>query len=403
MNKIGRPGRRVIIAGVVFGVIVCGAILRTGLSSQTRSAVDKDIAVAVAKVGRSDLSEVISITGEMRPYQQTDLHAKVAGYLQAISVDIGDHVKMGSPIAVLEIPELREELTRSQAATAAAEEHVKSVEAKYEDQHRSLERLLTVAKNNQKLIAQQDIDTATSRDQAAKAEVALARLQVGECKATQDKMETMMSYATITAPFDGVITKRYADKGALIQTGISSSTQAMPVVSLAQDTMLRASFPLPESIVDQLKVGDAVTIRLPDLNKTIKGRISRFSRQVERATRTMEAQVDVPNPDWTITPGMYAVANFRLESRTDVLVAPVQAVKSGSSPSVFVVNDKNQLEKRDVGIGLQTADQVEITSGLNENDRLVIGNTGELREGMRVTSQPIGLAETPLKKVKTNG
>ncbi|MEO6848265.1 MAG: efflux RND transporter periplasmic adaptor subunit [Chthoniobacterales bacterium] len=389
----------------LFMVIAALAILLTVvLIYSAASSVPKEIAlpVAVEKAGYTNLEQSISVTGEMRPNQQIDLHSKVAGYLQSIKVDIGDHVKEGSVIAVLEIPELREERESGQAATAAAEQSVKSAQAKYNETHSALQRLQEVSKKNPKLIAQQDVDNATGRDQSAAADVAESQQRVAECKANQDKIDTMLNYATITAPFDGVITKRYADPGSLIQAGISSNTQSMPVVSLAQDTLLRATFPLPESVVANLKTGDAVSIVIPALNKTVQGTISRFSRQVERATRTMEAQVDIPNADRAITAGMYAVANFSLENKKNVLTIPIQALKPGENPTVFIVNEKLEVEKRQVVPGMQTPDRVEIKSGLKNKDLVIIGNTNELRPGMHVTVDT-KVAEVPLAKNKNHG
>jgi len=359
--------------------------------------------VAVAKAVRGDLSQTISVTGDMRPNQQIDLHAKVAGYLQKINVDIGDHVKEGDVIAVLEIPELNEEVESARAATEAARQAVKSADAKYREVHLSLQRLQEVAKKNPKLIAQQDLDDANSRDLAAAADLALAGQHVAECRADQNRVETMVKYATITAPFDGVITRRFADPGALIQAGISSDTQALPVVSLAQDSVLRATFPLPESIVARMEIGDPVQIQVPALGRTLAGKVSRFSRHVERATRTMEAQIDVPNPGAAITPGMYAVADFDVETRRNVLTVPVMAVKTGAEPSVFTVNARNQIEKKPVKLGLETPDAVEVDGGLKAGDLVVIGNTGELRDGMPVAAKEASLAESPVVKDQHHG
>jgi RND family efflux transporter MFP subunit len=389
---------------VLSAVLVAAALAGVALSRKSAPAREASTPpVAVVKAGLADLTNTVSVTGEMRPNQQIDLHAKVAGYLQAINVDIGDHVKEGQVIAVLEIPELKEEVNSAKAATAAGQEAVKSAEAKYHEAHLSLQRLQEVAKKNPKLIAQQDLDNATSRDQVAAADLALATQHVAQSQANEDKVETMAKYATITAPFDGVITKRYADPGALIQAGISSNTQAMPVVSLAQDSVLRATFPLPESVVARMKVGDNVAVRIPALDKTVRGKVSRFARQVERSTRTMEAQIDVPNSEGLVTAGMYAVADFDLEHRAHALSVPVQALKAGAEPSLYVVTGKNTVEKRRVVIGLQTPEAVEIKEGLQAGETVVIGNTGELRDGMQVMPKLMDVAAAPESKPKNNG
>ncbi len=369
-------------------MILCSLLVLTFWGNRKAKAKQGELPlVAVTEIREANLANVMSITGEMRPYQQINLHAKVAGFLQSIHVDIGDHVKEGSVIACLEIPELHEELARAKAGVAAAQESVKSEEAKYHDVHLLLQRLQKVAQKNPHLIAQQDLDTANSRDSSAAAHLALAAQQVAESKADEDKIETMLDYATITAPFAGVITKRYADPGALIQAGISSNTQAMPVVSLAQDNILRATFPVPESIVTRLHVGDQVQIEIPALNKKILAKVSRMACQVDQSTRTMEAQMDVDNADLSITPGMYAIADVQIDHREGILAAPVQAVKMGTENCVFIVNEKQKVEKRIVELGIQTAEWVEIKQGVKLGDLIIIGNTSELHPGMRVTAK----------------
>lgn len=392
-----------------FGGAACGlslvgyAAFAFSKEEKPQASAETSPMVAVVKADRQDLKQTMSVTGEVRPYQQIDLHAKVAGYLQSISVDIGDHVRKGEVIAVLEIPELGQELDRAQAATEASQENVKSAQARYADVHLSSQRLQAVAAKNPKLIAQQDLDNANSKDRVAAADLASAQQQEEECKAAEAKIRTMLSYSRIVAPFDGVVTKRYADEGALIQAGTSSNTQSMPVVSLAQDDILRATFPAPESVAAKLRIGDDVKITLPDTNRTISARISRFSHEIESATRTMEVQVDLPNPNGSITPGAYALADFDVAKRQNVLSVPVQAVKAGDPASVYVVDAAGKVEKRDVSLGMQTPDLVEVCKGLKDGDLVIIGDTSELQPGMHVTSSAVGLADSLIQKGKNNG
>jgi RND family efflux transporter MFP subunit len=344
--------------------------------------------VSAIRVTRADLTRTITLSGEFQPYEEVELHAKVAGYVRSIRVDVGHHVKAGDTIAVLEIPELNDDLKKAAAATRAAREDMKRAQAHHDEVHIANQRLLQVAKERPNLVAQQDIDVATAEDLGSEAALASARQRIEESEANESRMHTMFAYGTITAPFDGVITRRYADTGALIQAGTASNTQAMPVVSLAEDRLLRLRFPVPESVVSFIREGTAVDVEVPALHRTFKGRVARYSGQVDRATRTMHTEVDVPNQDLRLTPGMYASVTIALEERPHALCLPVQALMGRSA---FVVGEGDRVEKREVKVGLETPERVEVLEGLHEGDLVVVGGRGQLQPGDRVVPKVQGV------------
>jgi len=180
----------------------------------------------------------------LRPYQEIELHAKVSGFVQNITVDVGDHVKEGQLIAELELPEVEHDLDHALASQRHAAQQIRRAQAAWDDAHLTLDRMASVEKAQPNLIAQQDIDTATAKERGAEADLAAAREQESAAAAEVNKLKTMLQYARITSPFEGVVTKRYADKGALIQAGTSSSTQAMPLIRLSQNNSLRLVFPV---------------------------------------------------------------------------------------------------------------------------------------------------------------
>jgi RND family efflux transporter MFP subunit len=365
--------------------------------------------VAVAKAGTSDLSHVLVLTAEFTPFQEVDLMAKVAGYVKNINVDLGDRVKQGQLIAVLEIPEMTNEVTkakagvqRSQAQVTQAQDEVKRAESGHQMAHLNYERLAAVMKTRPGLIAQQEVDDAQSKDLVAEAQVQVAKSnlaaaveQVGVTKADLGKYETMFDYTRVTAPFSGVITKRFANTGSMIQAGTASQTQAMPIVRLSENSLLRLTLPVPESAVPTVHVGQQVDVRVPTLNRTFPGKVARFSDKVQSATRTMDTEVDVPNSSLVLVPGMYAEVDLTLQRSNDALAIPVSAVdldSSGSSDDgrknttgkVLVVKPDNHLELRNVTIGLETANRVEIRSGLRDGELVVIGNRAALQPGQVV-------------------
>jgi RND family efflux transporter MFP subunit len=357
--------------------------------------------VAVTKVTTADLSHDLVLTAEFKPYQEVDVMAKVAGYVKEIKVDIGDHVKEGELLATLEVPEMADDLRRDTAAVARAEADVKRsqdeqerAQSAHDIAHLSLQRLSAVNEKRPGLIAQQEIDDARSRDlvseaqiSAAKSAVASAQQQVDVNKAELAKIHTLMDYTRVTAPFTGVVTKRYADTGSMIQAGTASQTQAMPVIRLSQNSKLRLILPVPESAVPTVHIGQRVQVKVPTLNRTFQGTVIRFADKVALATRTMDTEVDVENPTLVLIPGMYAEVNLTLQQRDRVLALPVSAVDAeagGGKGRVLYVTPNGRVEQRHIALGLETANRVEVRSGLNEGDMVVLTGRASLETGQEV-------------------
>jgi RND family efflux transporter MFP subunit len=356
-------------------------------------------AVAVEKVTREDLARTLELAAEFRPYQEVSLHAKIAGFLKAIHVDVGDHVKKGQLIAELEAPEMTQELTqaegtlkRSQLDVDRARAELQRSEAQHSIRQVSYERLSAVVEARPNLVAQQEIDDASSRLQEADAQLSVAReaissseQQVQIATAGKERFDTMLAYLRITAPFAGTITKRLADPGAMIQAGTASNVQAMPVVELSEVDRLRLVLPVPESVVPRVRANAPVEVRVDALKRVFQGRISRFSGKLDSATRTMETEVDLDNPDSVIKPGMFGYATLELEQRQGVLTVPVQALSGRSAPiTVLVIGADKRLQERQVTLGLETPSRIEVLSGLREGEMVIVGARANLRAGLLV-------------------
>ena len=365
--------------------------------------------VAAAKVLRTDLTRALAVTAEFRPYQVIDVHAKVSGYVKRIYVDVGDRVKEGQLIAVLEIPELQDDVQTAEASVSKSQEEIRRAQADlertqsaHEVEHLASSRLVDVSKTRPGLVAQQEVDDAVGRDRVAEAQVATAKAtlstadqQLRVAQADRERVRTLFAYAQIKAPFAGVITKRYADTGSMIQSGISSQTQSMPLVTLAQDNLLRLVIPVPESAVSRIRLGSPVEVSVSTLGKKFEGKVARFADQVDMATRTMHTEVDVPNPKGELVPGMYASASLVLNNERNALAVPVQALtRAEDGITVLLIDKNNKLEERPVKIGVEAPDQVEILSGLAEGDLVVIGNRSQLQPGMAVQPKVISIAQT---------
>ena len=367
-----------------------------------RSVPEETPTVAAAKATSQNLSRNVVLTAEFIPFQEVEVMSKVAGYVKEIRVDVGDHVKQGQLLATIEVPEMQDDMSRSQATIEQSEselasyrDEIRRAESAYDIAHVSYQRLAGVVKERPGLVAQQEIDDAHSRELGAEAQLAGAksRLAAAMQKVNVNRTElarvkTMQAYTQVTAPFDGVVTKRYANTGAMIQAGTASQTQAMPVVRVSQNNLLRLILPVPESIVPLVHVGQALTVQVPTLNKNFLGHVARFSDRVQQATRTMETEVDVPNPNFALIPGMFAEVNFTTDSRNHALTIPIAAVDlaagSEKAGKVLTVSQDGVVESHDVSLGLQTADSFEVVSGLQEGDVVIVGNRANLRAGQHV-------------------
>jgi RND family efflux transporter MFP subunit len=399
------------ILSIVLAALLAPACSRTeAVETNAKSEKADAPVVAVAKATTADLSHSLKLTAEFRPYQEVEVMAKVAGYVKQIYVDVGDRVKKDQLLAVLEVPELADDVTRDKAAVdraradvARAEDEQRRAESAHEITHISYSRLEKVSQQKPGLVAQQEIDDARSKDlvseaqvDSAKSALVASRQQVDVNSAELSKVRTMIEYTKVTAPFAGVITKRYANTGSMIQAGIASNTQAMPLVSLSENAQLRLILPVPESAVPGVHIGQQVEVKVPTLNRSFPGRVARFSDKLQLSTRTMDTEVDVSNPSLVLIPGMYAEVNLTLAQKNNVLTVPVTAVdvdtapeggdgnKGATSGTVMLIGPENHLEVRKVKLGLETSTSVEIREGLQEGDLLVIGNRGGLQTGQRV-------------------
>jgi RND family efflux transporter MFP subunit len=254
------------------------------------------------------------------------------------------------------------------------------------------------------LVAQQEVDDTQAKDlesegqeASAEAELSGAKQQLEVAEANQKQYAAMAGYTRITAPFAGVITNRYADTGALIAAGTSSSTQAIPVVRLAQTSKLRLVVSIPESLAGQIHLGDPVKVRVQALDTEIEGKVSRFADSLERQTRTMETEIDFDNHAGRLIPGMYAETRLSMREKKNALTVPLEAVsRNGDEATVLEVSAQNVVEERPVRLGLEDNARVEVVSGLAEGERVVIGNRNEFHNGEKIQPRDLngGAART---------
>jgi len=350
------------------------------------------------------MSQKLTVSSELVPFQEIEVYAKESGFVKQLLVDYGTHVHAGQLMAVLEIPELEAQVQQDQAAIVTQQNEVTRAthdvardQAQHNVFHVQYTRIAGVAKEQPGLVAQQEVDDAQGKDLASESQIeaaqgaldaAKSQLVMARAKLTSD--QALFSYARITAPFNGVVTQRYANLGALMQAGTSSSTQAMPLVKLSEDDLFRLVIPVPESYVSHIRIGDTVNVNVPSLNRSFPGKVARFSVDVQQDTRTMHTEVDVPNPGGVMMPGLYAEATIATATQANALAVPAGAVDhNGDSVTVDVLDASHKIEVRAVKLGIQTPTDAEVLSGLQEGEMVVISDRSGLKPGQEARPKVI--------------
>jgi membrane fusion protein (multidrug efflux system) len=329
--------------------------------------------ITVVQPKRGDVVRSITLPGDLVGFYEAALHAKVSGYLKSIAVDKGDTVTQGQVLAEIEVPELQQKLKRARA--------------NLEIRRLTRERLEHVWSSDKRLVAREDVDIAESKFQEAQAEV--------------EELEALLNYTHIVAPFDGVVTGRFVDPGALIQASGSqpkfasqgsahAKGESMPVVSIANISTLRVYVYVPENEASDIHEGIPATLILKEFpGRQFTGTIARFTRSLDLSTRTMLTEVDLDNSKHELYPGMYADVRLDLVRHPDVLQLPSTAIGTSESENfVYVVRD-NHLVKASVRLGIGTEGWVELTTGVSGTEHVVKNLSPALSDGELV--QPLML------------
>ncbi len=379
-------------------LLLFGTGCRPNGNGSTEAVQSPPLAV-VAIASRAPLANTLNVAGEFLPLQEVELHAKVAGYIRHIGVDIGDKVKAGQVLATLDIPELTAQVQGADAGVRQTQEEVTRArsevlraQADYDALHSAAMRLQQASDARPGLIAQQELDDALAKDRGAAAQVDAAKSalsateqQLGVSRADSQHYAALADYSKIIAPFSGVVTWRYADTGSLIQAG-TTNAGSMPVVKIAEVDMLRLRLPVPEALAPFVRIGDSASIHIQAVDETFPGKITRNTASLDPSTRTMQVEIDVPNGDGKLSPGMYADVSLNIERSGDALVVPMQSVdQSSTQPTVMLVDSANKVEKRVVRVGVSTANRIEILSGLSKGDRVIVANQATFQPGETVT------------------
>src|SRR5437899_6337035 len=355
---------------------------------------NEPIVVNVAQCERKDFVRQIALPASVEAFEQTTLYAKTSGYLKWLKVDVGDHVRKGQVIAQLDIPEMAKEYQGAEAdqqsITANMENlhaEVERAEAELELKKVTYERYKGIREQEPDVMPQQQVDEARAQFQVtqamlkvAESKINVAKSQAAKAEAARARIATLMEYANIRAPFDGVVIKRYVDPGALIQQA-SSQTNVSPLVTVARVNTLRIFIDVAEPEVRFVKRGSSVTFVVDALPGTeYEGYTTRFAT-LDPKTRTMRTEIDIPNRDGLLRPGMYGNVKLTLERRAMALTVPASAIISeGGKKYVYTVED-GRAKRVAVQTGFDDGINIEITDGLNGNEKVITSGTSGVKDG----------------------
>lgn len=351
---------------------------------------------------RGDIHRFVTLPGTIKADQEATLYAKVPGYLKSINVDIGDTVQAGKTVAQIEVPELSADLLRAKAAIARAEaEKVKAgtevTKAKVEqDASKSdFDRVSKARKSSPDLITPQALDDAKARFDSAKASFTeaqagekLAAARLGEAQAELKRIEALLAFAQVEAPFAGVVTARFVDAGAFIPSATSgSAARNAAIITLMDFQKVRASVIVPEVEASLVQNGQPVKVVVEGLgNRTFSGSVTRHAFALDAATRSLQVEADLPNPNKDLRPGMYATVRVGVEKHTNALLIPVGALlMEKANASVFLLVD-GKAKKTPVKIGFNDGSNVEVVSGLAGGERVLVFGKIALTDGQSVTA-----------------
>jgi RND family efflux transporter MFP subunit len=368
-------GKRLLWFMVIPALLACSALVTAyarRTSNQSLAATTKTLALQNVNVIHAEPGSPVTdltVPGTVQAFSESPIYARINGYLRVWNADIGAHVRKGQLLAVIEAPEIDQELSHARAMLAQAQANLQLAtvtSARYRD---------LIQSNS---VSQQEVDNNNQNLNSQTANVQAASAEVG-------RLEQMRGFEKIYAPFDGVITARRTEVGDLINAG--NSGLGAELFRISNITTMRVYVNVPEVYSEAIASGVRASMEVASLsNRQFTGTVARTSHAIGMNSRTLLTEVDVPNPKGELFPGAYAQVHFHLALKTVPLVLPGNTILfQAQGPQVGVVNNQNHVELRKVTVGRDFGNRVEILSGISQPDAVIANPPDYLVEGMSVT------------------
>src|SRR3984885_6636954 len=346
MNFTSRTGIKALT--VVIGVGVAGIVADWHLAASPSLVSpwkpDKLPRVEVVHPRRAAVAQRLQTNATLEAFEESDLFAKVSGYLSDVRVDIGDHVKAGQVLAVIDVPEMQQELAEAEAHLESKKSSLESARSQVDHAKANLFLQTALAKDRDQLgegrnfISSQTLDQVHANADIARADLgvaeanrALAANEIDVAAATVERIKALLAYTQIVAPFDGVVARRFVNRGDLVQgaTATRTTPSAGSLFTVQRIDTIRVFCDVPENDVPHLHVGQPAIVKPSGFDgEPFLGKVTRFSLRLDPETRNMRTEIDLPNPKERLYPGTYAVVSLEMNRRPDGLTIPAAAVGS---------------------------------------------------------------------------
>jgi RND family efflux transporter MFP subunit len=385
MNFATRTGIKVLVVVVVAlgaGGIVAERHLAASPSPVNSTKANRPPRVEVVRPRRVTVAQRLQTNATLEAFEEADLFAKVSGYLSDVRVDIGDHVKAGQVLAVIDVPEMEKELAEAKAQLESKRSSLESARRQLDHHKANITLQEALLRRREELgsaghfISDRVLDEVRANAEIAKADLsvaeanrALAANQVDVAAATVEKIKTLLAYTQIVAPFDGVVARRLVNRGDLVQAATATRTtpSAGSLFRVQRIDTIRVFCDVPENDVPHVHIGDPAIVKPSGFDgEPFFGKVTRFSLRLDPETRNMRTEIDLSNPDERLYPGMYAEVSLKMDQRPDALTVPAAAVGSdGDGNFVYTIND-DRITRLAIKTGLTDNGRIEVSAGLSE-------------------------------------
>jgi RND family efflux transporter MFP subunit len=407
MNFMSRTGIKVlvVVVGLGAGGIVAERHLAALPSPVNPTKAESAPRIEVVRPRRVTVAQRLQTNATLEAFEEADLFAKVSGYLSDVRVDIGDHVKAGQVLAVIDVPEMEQELAEARAQLKSKQSSLEVARRQLDHYKANITLQNALLKLREELgaaghyISDRTLDEVRANAEIAKADLgvaeasrALAADQVDVASATVEKIKTLLAYTQIVAPFDGVVARRLVNRGDLVQA--ATATRMTPLFTVERIDIIRVFCDVPESDVSHLHIADPAIVKPFGFDgKPFIGKVTRFSTRLNPETRNMRTEIDLSNPEERLYPGMYAEVSLEMNRRPDVLTVPAAAVGSDGDGNFVYTITNNRITRLAIKIGLTDNGRIEVTADLSEGTPVVATIKGVPPPGTAV--QPPMVSENP--------
>src|SRR5580704_8141669 len=343
--------------------------------------------VEVVRPRRATVAQRLQTNASLEAFEEADLFAKVSGYLSDVRFDIGDHVKAGQVLAVIDVPEMKQELAEAEAQLESKCSSLVSARRQLDHNKADVALQDALAKDREQLgegrqfISDRTLDQVHANADIAKADLGVAEAnrdlaanQVDVAAATVEKIKTLLAYTQIVAPFDGVVARRRVNRGDLVQAATATRTtpSAGSLFTVQRIDTIRVFCDVPENEVPHLRIGDPAIVKPAGFDgKPFTGTVTRFSLRLDPETRNMRTEIDLPNPEERLYPGTYAVVSLEMNRRPDALTVPARAVGSDDDGHFVEPVTANRITPGTIKTGLADNGNIQVTAGLTDETPVV--------------------------------